>query len=66
MDIGNIMVVVCVWNSGVKIGGEQRSNNGEFFRIITERARELLGDIKSGVMNSLNNEKTQQDQPEQQ
>lgn len=63
MDIGNIMVVVCVWNSGVKIGGEQRSNNGEFFRIITERARELLGDIKSGVMNSLNNEKTQQDQP---
>jgi hypothetical protein len=45
------MVVVCVWNSGVKIGGE-RSNNGEFFRIITERARELLNDIKSGVMGS--------------
>jgi len=22
MDIGNIMVIVCVWNSGVKIGGE--------------------------------------------
>lgn len=45
------MVVVCVWNSGVKIGGD-RSNNAEFFRIISERARELLGDIKQGVISS--------------
>jgi putative IMPACT (imprinted ancient) family translation regulator len=50
MDIGNIMVVVCVWNNGVKIGGEQRSNGGEFFRVISERARELLNEIKAGVV----------------
>jgi hypothetical protein len=62
MDIGNIMVVVCVWNSGVKIGGDQRSNGGEFFRIITERARELLGDIKAGVQTSQQNEASIVDQ----
>ena len=41
MDIGNILVVCCIWNSGVTIG-DQRLRGGEFFRMITERARELL------------------------
>ncbi len=48
MDIGNIMVVVCIWNSGVTIG-ENRLRGGEFFRMITDRARELLTSIKEGV-----------------
>ena len=48
MDIGNIMVVVCIWNSGVTIG-DNRLRGGEFFRMITDRARELLTSIKEGV-----------------
>ena len=48
MDIGNIMVVVCIWNSGVTIG-DNRLRGGEFFRMITDRARELLTQIKEGV-----------------
>lgn len=48
MDIGNIMVVVCIWNSGVTIG-DNRLRGGEFFRMITDRARELLTNIKEGV-----------------
>ena len=49
MDIGNIMVVVCIWDSGVTIG-ENRLKGGEFFRMITDRTRELLTSIKEGVM----------------
>ena len=48
MDIGNIMVVVCIWNNGVTIG-DNRLRGGEFFRLITDRARELLTSIKEGV-----------------
>ena len=48
MDIGNIVVCVAVWQSGVTIG-DQRVRGGEFFRIISERARELLTHIKQGV-----------------
>ena len=48
MDIGNIMVVVCIWNNGVTIG-DNRLRGGEFFRMITDRARELLTSIKEGV-----------------
>ena len=51
MDIGNIMVVVCIWNSGVTIG-DNRLRGGEFFRMITDRARELLTSVKEGVMQS--------------
>jgi hypothetical protein len=43
------MVVVCIWNNGVSIG-ETKLRGGEFFRMITERARELLTVIKEGVM----------------
>ena len=49
MEIGNIMVIVCVWNNGVTIG-ESKLRGGEFFRMVTERARELLTVIKEGVM----------------
>jgi len=52
MDIGNIMVVVCIWNSGVTIG-DNRLRGGEFFRMITDRARELLTSIKEGVQTEI-------------
>lgn len=44
MEIENIVLIVCIWNSGVKIGSQQ-IKGGEFFRIVIERARELLNQI---------------------
>ena len=49
MDMGNIMVIVCIWNSGVTIG-DSRLRGGEFYRMITDRARELVKSIKDDVM----------------
>lgn len=49
MDIGNIMAIVFIWNNGISIG-EQKQIPGEFHRIISERARELLQGIKSDVV----------------
>ena len=48
MDMGNIMVIVCIWNSGVTIG-DSRLRGGEFYRMITDRARDLLKSIKDEV-----------------
>jgi hypothetical protein len=48
MDIGNIMILVCIWNNGVTIG-EQSLKGGELFKIVTERARDLLQQIKADV-----------------
>ena len=48
MDIGNIMILVCIWNNGVTIG-EQSLKGGELFKIVTERGRDLLQQIKADV-----------------
>ena len=53
MDIDNIMIIVCIWNSGVTIG-KNRLRGGEFFGMITDRARELLINIKDGLMEDQN------------
>jgi len=45
MDIGNIMVVVCIWKNSVAIG-DPRIHPGELHKEITERAKELLQGIK--------------------
>ena len=52
MDITNIMVVVCIWNAGVTIG-DTRLKGGEFYRMIADRARELLKNIKDDVMENV-------------
>ena len=49
MDVQSIMVIVCIWNNGVTIG-ESRLRGGEFFRMINDRARELLTQVKEKVM----------------
>lgn len=49
MDIGNILVIVMVWNQGLGLG-DQKQIPGEFHRIISERVRELLTGIKSEVV----------------
>lgn len=45
MEIENIVVIVCIWNSGVQIGSQQLKG-GEFFRIVVERARDLMNQIQ--------------------
>ena len=44
MEIENIVLIVCIWNNGVQIGG-QHVKGGELFRVIVERGRELLNQI---------------------
>lgn len=41
MRIENIVIIVCIWNNGVQIGPQQLKG-GEFYRIVVERARDLL------------------------
>lgn len=48
MEIENIVVIVCIWNSGVQIGSQQLKG-GEFYRIVIERARELLNSIQQEI-----------------
>lgn len=48
MEIENIVLIVCVWNNGVQIGSQQLKG-GEYFRIIVERARELLNQIQEQI-----------------
>ena len=35
MDIGNILVVVCMWSNNISMG-EMRMNAGELYRVISE------------------------------
>jgi hypothetical protein len=49
MDIGNIMVIVCIWKKDVSIG-DPRINPGELYREINERAKELLSGIKQSII----------------
>jgi putative IMPACT (imprinted ancient) family translation regulator len=49
MDIGSILVIVCIWNSGVQLG-ESRIKGGELYRIVNERAKELLLSIKQSIV----------------
>ena len=46
LDIGNILVIVCVWHTTLSVDKLQQ---GEFFKLITERARELMQSIKQDV-----------------
>ena len=48
MEIENIVLIVCIWNNGVQIGSQQLKG-GEFYRIVVERARELLSQIQEHI-----------------
>jgi hypothetical protein len=41
MEIENILIIVCVWHTGAQIGA-QVVRGGELFRIILDRAKDLL------------------------
>jgi hypothetical protein len=44
MEVENIMVVVCVWSSGASIGNIQ-IRGGELYKVIIDKAKELLTTI---------------------
>ena len=48
MEIENIVLIVAVWNNGVQIGSQQLKG-GEYFRIVVERARELLNQMQDQI-----------------
>ena len=56
MEIENVLLVVCVWDQGVRIG-EAPIKGGEFFKIITDRARELLNQIQQRFIDDESNTK---------
>lgn len=49
MEIENILIIVCVWNSTAQIGGQQ-VKGGELFKLVIERARELLSTIHEQIV----------------
>jgi putative IMPACT (imprinted ancient) family translation regulator len=49
MDIVGILCIICIWNNGVTLG-EMRVKGGELYRVITERAREMLSKIKKSII----------------
>jgi putative IMPACT (imprinted ancient) family translation regulator len=51
LDIGNIMVIVCIWKKDTSTG-DSRMNPGELYREINERARELLTGIKQSIIST--------------
>ena len=50
MRIENIVIIVCIWNNGVQIGPQQLKG-GEFYRIVVERARDLLNQMMDEIVN---------------
>ena len=47
MEVENILIVVCIWDKGVKIGNTSSIvKGGEFYKILIDRARELLNQIQ--------------------
>ncbi|CDW88384.1 UNKNOWN [Stylonychia lemnae] len=49
MEIENILVFVCIWNTGAQIG-QQLLRGGELYRIVVERGRELLNTIHDQIL----------------
>lgn len=49
MDIENILVIVCVWNSGAQIGAPQ-VRGGELFKVIIDQAKDLLNTIHEQIV----------------
>lgn len=49
MEIENILVIVCVWSAGAQIG-QQTLRGGELFKVITDRAKELLTSIHEQIV----------------
>lgn len=47
MEVENIIVIVCIWTSGV---GSLQVRGGELYKIILDRAKELLATIHEQIV----------------
>jgi hypothetical protein len=47
MEVENIIVIVCIWTSGV---GNLQIRGGELYKIILDRAKELLTTIHEQIV----------------
>lgn len=44
LDIENIVLIVCIWDNGLKLGASTLKG-GELFKVVLEKAKELLSVI---------------------
>lgn len=49
MEVENILVIVCVWSSGAALGNLQ-VRGGELYKVVLDRAKELLTTIHEQIM----------------
>ena len=49
MEVENIMVIVCIWSSGATLGTMQ-VRGGELYKVILDRAKELLNTIHEQIL----------------
>jgi hypothetical protein len=49
MEVENIIVIVCIWTSGASLGHLQ-VRGGELYKIILDRAKELLSSIHEQIL----------------
>ena len=49
MEVENILVIVCVWTAGASLGSLQL-RGGEFYKVILDRAKELLTTIHEQII----------------
>lgn len=49
MEIENIALIICIWDNGLKLGS-QALKGGELFKVIIERAKDLLGVIHNQIV----------------
>ncbi len=49
MEVENILVIVCIWTSGATLGS-LAIRGGELYKIVLDRAKELLTTIHEQIL----------------
>lgn len=49
MEVENILVIVCIWSSGAALGNLQ-VRGGELYKVILDKAKELLTTIHEQIL----------------
>jgi hypothetical protein len=48
MEVENIIVIICIWTSGAALGNLQ-VRGGELYKVVIDRAKELLSSIHEQI-----------------
>ena len=48
MEVENIIVIICIWTSGAALGNLQ-VRGGELYKVILDRAKDLLSSIHEQI-----------------